>query len=331
MELALDQTAAVETHLRKLQWIAPQQTVTGLEIAGAGNMNRTLRVLLADGSLILKQSLPFVARYPDIPAPVERLDVEAAFYRAVGDEPAIAERMPQLIGYDQHNHLLGLQDLGATADFSSHYDLTQDHDPLPTAALLNWLSALHSLPLDGIENPGLFANTRMRELNHAHIFRIPLDSANGLELADELKTVAAQFVQHKRLQQRAAELGELYLAPRPQLPEPALLHGDYYPGSWLAADEGIYVIDVEFAFLGPVEFDLGVFMAHCIMTGTDPDAVPGIVSDYHGGDGFNLQLAQAFAGMEIIRRLLGVAQLPWIADWERKLQWLDWSREMLTT
>ena len=40
--------------------------------AGDGNMNCTLRASLGGRTLILKQSRPYVAKYPSIPAPLDR-------------------------------------------------------------------------------------------------------------------------------------------------------------------------------------------------------------------------------------------------------------------
>ena len=70
-----DHVDVVEAHLKRLGWISPNEPLEGLAPAGAGNMNRTLRARLADRSLVLKQSVPYVAKYPHIPAPVERIAV----------------------------------------------------------------------------------------------------------------------------------------------------------------------------------------------------------------------------------------------------------------
>jgi 5-methylthioribose kinase len=168
-------------------------------------------------------------------------------------------------------------------------------------------------------------------LNHQHIFEIPLTPDNGLTLPEELTSTAAQFATDASLKTRAAELGDIYLKPSKQLANARLLHGDYYPGSWLRTDNRLYVIDVEFAFLGALEFDLGVFLAHCVMTGTQPEKLPALLADYPASITFDLSRALDFAAMEIIRRLLGVAQLPLAANAELKLGWLDWSREQLRT
>jgi 5-methylthioribose kinase len=47
------------------------------------------------------------------------------------------------------------------------------------------------------------------------------------------------------------------------------------------------------------------------------------------GEGFSRTLAFGFAGVEIIRRLLGVAQLPLAADLGTKQRWLALAREMV--
>ena len=50
--------------------------------------------------------------------------------------------------------------------------------------------------------------------------------------------------------------GERYLAEGS-----TLLHGDYYPGSWMTVDDAVFVIDPEFSFKGFPEFDLGVMLS----------------------------------------------------------------------
>jgi 5-methylthioribose kinase len=73
---------AVARHLRVLGWVAPEERIESIAPAGDGNMNRTLRLRLNGRSIVLKQSVPWVAKYPQIAAPADRIFVEAAFYRA---------------------------------------------------------------------------------------------------------------------------------------------------------------------------------------------------------------------------------------------------------
>jgi 5-methylthioribose kinase len=104
------------------------------------------------------------------------------------------------------------------------------------------------------------------------------------------------------------------------------VHGDYFPGSWVRTDTGVAVIDPEFCFLGCGEFDFGVMLAHLILAAA-ASAETGIVqSASAAGDA---ALVGRFAGVEIMRRLIGVAQLPFPATLERKRELLALSRELV--
>lgn len=332
MDLLVDHRAEVEAHLRRLGWIGEQEPLQVLEVAGAGNMNRTLRARLPGHTLILKQAVPFVARYPQIAAPVHRLDSEAAFYRAINDSPELASHTPALRGEDRDAHLLWLEDLGDAGDLTRCYQGLSASDLgslLP--ALMRWLGNLHGLRVSAAAIPD---NLDMRSLNHAHIFEIPFAADNGVALTDGLRRRQAQLAAHPAVRHRAADLGELYLgrgaADRHAGAQQALLHGDFYPGSWLLDGAGrVAVIDPEFAFLGPPEFDVGVLRAHLTMSGCDAKTISGVTAHYDAPAGFDAALAQDFAAMEVVRRLLGVAQLPLAADDATRCDWLDEAREVL--
>lgn len=317
---ALDALAAT---LSTRGWLPEGAKVTAAERAGEGNMNRVLRVHWtgADGrtgSAIAKQSSPFVEKYPDIPAPPDRILVETDFYRLVADAPAIAAAMPELRAVDEAAHLAWLEDLGEATDFADRYEaaplLQAELDPL-----LTWLSALHALEVDAGAWPRL-ANRDMRALNHAHLFVIPLDADSAPDVdahCPGLQAVAERFRQDDGLRRAMHALGEIYLADGS-----TLLHGDFYPGSWLAAPAGPRVIDPEFGFLGRAEFDLGVLRAHLAFTGSADLSLDA----YSAPAGFDPALARGFQGVELIRRLLGVAQLPLRADLSRREGWLEAGR-----
>jgi 5-methylthioribose kinase len=46
----------------------------------------------------------------------------------------------------------------------------------------------------------------------------------------------------------------------------ALLHGDLHTGSIMLNKEETYVIDPEFAFYGPMGFDVGIYLANLVMS-----------------------------------------------------------------
>ena len=340
MDLLPENRPALEAHLRSLGWLAPEEPLLGLTPAGAGNMNRTLRAETPARTFTLKQAVPFVARYPNIPAPVGRLEVESVFYRTVSACPALAMRTPRILGEDRPNHLLCMTDLGPGPDFLSLYDeatgpvVRTGSNSGQLTAVVYWLWKLHALPLEQTEKQvrttTALENRAMRELNHAHIFDIPLRTENDVDLSPALRRLQQAYAKDAELKERAQALGAIYLGEADHASAPALLHGDYYPGSWLKHKTmGVMIIDPEFAFPGPPEFDVGVLIAHLTMAGLEQAEVMMLLRSYVTPSEFSYPLALEFAGMEIIRRLLGVAQLPLTANEESRIRWLQTARSMV--
>lgn len=296
-------------------------------------MNVVLRAQLSHGgSLIFKQSLPFVARYPQIAAPIERLQSEALFYDIIKADPMVAKFTPQILGFDAASNILCMSDLGSAADFLFVYQRQTVFDSLRPAlvTLLQWLSRLHAIAISSDDQARL-QNDGMRQLNREHIFALPWQPDNGLEYAERVAEVAGRLQQDDRLHSRIRQLGDIYLGHEDARSGQRLLHGDFYPGSWVQADHDLpLVIDPEFCFCGAAEFDVGVLWAHLTFAGfrqTDIQNV--LVSSYRQPSGFSLPLARAFAAAEVIRRLLGVARLPLNADENQQVDWLTWAAATL--
>ena len=83
------------------------------------------------------------------------------------------------------------------------------------------------------------------------------------------------------------------------------------------------MIDPEFCFCGPREFELGVVAAHWIFCGSEfSSATIDRVCDLYSKE-FSRKLLEGFTGAELVRRLIGVAQLPLDADLDRRTEWLE--------
>ncbi len=295
----------LESYLWGRRWLESGESVLSAEIAGQGNMNYIVRVTTNKRTFILKQSRPWVEKYPAIAAPFDRALVEAEFYRSVSHSGA-ALYMPKFHWVDEGSRILCLEDLGRLGDFTNVYEGV----PIgrrEQEQLCLFLSFLHG-------SKSRLSNRDMKVLNHFHIFVFPFQQENGLDLdrlTPGLEAIAQTVKRNAALRRRTAELGELYLAEGG-----LLLHGDYFPGSWLRVTNGVKVIDPEFAFGGPREFDLGVMLAHLMISGVrDVEAALG---SYHYWKDLDEGLMRGFAGVEILRRLFGVAQLPIRFDLDRK-------------
>jgi 5-methylthioribose kinase len=289
--------AGLESYLRARAWLEGSEFVTATEIAGQGNMNYIVRVTTSGRTFILKQARPWVEKYPEIAAPFDRALVEAEFYSSVRHSAAAAF-MPILHWVDEESRILCLEDLGTLGDFTNVYGGVRIQAE-ELDELCRFLSFLH-------RSRSHLANREMRSLSHFHVFVLPFQPDNGIDLdrfTPGLRAIAETISENQLLVRRAAELGRVYFSEGG-----FLLHGDYFPGSWLRGGAGAKVIDPEFGFGGPREFDLGVMLAHLLISGmADPRAS---LNSYAHWKDLDEGLVRGFAGVEILRRLLGVAQLP---------------------
>lgn len=275
------------------------------EKAGESNMNVVLRITLDTGqSIILKQSRSYVNKYPAIAAPIDRIAVEYAFYQTVNRHPVLSGFMPRLIGFDSGHHLLAIEDLGPGSDYMYLYKKSSVWPVKLNRQAFQFLSLLHQLPV-----PGFYPdNLELRKLNAVHLFDYPFQNDHGFDLDQiqpGLQSLAQNYRQDQNLNEHIRMLRDVYLKQGKHL-----LHGDFYPGGWLHSASGFRVIDPEFSFIGPAEFDTGVITAHQYMAHQRDADVQTFIKSYSPPQGFSYDLCRRFCGVEILRRLIGLAQLP---------------------
>jgi 5-methylthioribose kinase len=271
--------------------------------AGEGNMNVVIRVKTNLKSFILKQSRSFVNKYPHIPAPEERILTEKAFYEAISFNNTLARNSPKMLDFCEESFIMVLDDLGNTADFTAIYKERELFTSQDAENLISYLTSLH-----GIEISNFPDNSAMKALNHEHIFVYPFLEENGFDLnavQPGLQETALWYKKAENLKKEIRKLGERYLEKGNHL-----LHGDFYPGSWMRGSDSIKVIDTEFAFLGDKEFDLGVMIAHLKLAKISPKMIEETKYLYLQSNKIDQKLLNQFTGIEMLRRLIGLAQLP---------------------
>jgi len=309
----------LQNYLLSKEWLDAAEKITAIEKPGEGNMNVVLRIITDQRSFILKQSRPYVQKYQQIKAPVDRIAVEKKFYQAVRDN-AVHAHVPKIIGFDASENLLLLEDLGNCKDMTYIYQKHAISNGL-LDRLIFILGLIHrkKAPSDFPEN------MEMRQLNHQHIFELPFLEDNGFQLDDiqpGLQELSLQFKTDKKVRKIVKKVGKKYLKPGN-----TLLHGDYYPGSWMTEAENLYIIDPEFGFVGFPEFDLGVMAAHVIIATGKKGYMKRIHAAYQGDA--DLELMSQMAGIEIMRRLIGLAQLPLDRTLKEKSKLLKKARKLI--
>ena len=309
MELNLTTpSSSVEVYLKEMKWIADHDRVIKVEKPGEGNMNVVLRAITDQKSLILKQSKPFVQKYPTIPAPIERVVVEKQFYDALANFSSINQFLPSLIGFDPSNYILALEDLGTGVDFTFLYQKGHQITTKNLKEAVGFLSILHNLYFNQDAKEAFPKNFALRKLNHEHLFIYPFLAENGFDLdtiQPGLQALADPYQKDLEIKRTMTELGAIYLDNGNHL-----LHGDFYPGSWLMVDHKLMVIDPEFCYFGAAEYDLGILIAHLKMAKAPSMQIEQVRSWYEAPAHFDEQLLEQFIGMELMRRMIGLAQLP---------------------
>ncbi len=294
-------------YLQQQQWLQANETVMSATKPGEGNMNYVLRINTGHRTFIIKQSRPYVEKYPQIAAPANRAIIEGEFYKATQLDTTISNYSPKLIGIDAVNNVIAEEDLGLATDYTYLYNLQEKVTVKEVEAFTRYISHLHHHFHKPIIDDDL-SNMEMKKLNHQHIFIYPFLEDNDFNLdqvQQGLQAIATPFKQDVVLKEKATALGNKYLEKGHYL-----LHGDFYPGSWLKTNNGIKIIDPEFCFYGSAEFDVAVMIAHLKMTNHSQEIIEYIINHYAPSTGFSMPLLHQFIGIEILRRLLGLAQLP---------------------
>lgn len=306
--------------LSQLEFWNPEESIISVAPAGESNMNVVLRVKTNQRSVIIKQSKPYVRKFPQIPAPIDRIDVEFNFYHLINSNHILEGYSPEILRYYKIDHTLVTQDLGDEGDFSGLYAHTKELTSGQLMDLVTYLDTLHKLAITTFPE-----NMEMRKLNHEHVFHFPFMEENGFDLdtiQPGLQELSLEWKKGSSLKQEIEKLANRYLSSGK-----TLIHGDFYPGSWISSFGEIKVIDPEFSFLGDAEFDLGVFLAHgdfCAMTEPFENAI-----ELNYNKPFDAKLTNQYRGVELLRRLIGIAQIPLELSLEKKKELMDKARKFI--
>ena len=98
--------SSLDDYLRSSDRLGPNEHILSVEKPGEGNMNYVLRIKTTESSFIIKQARPWVEKYPQIAAPVERSIVEATFLADTQQQGALSIFSPKLLWSDPENYIL---------------------------------------------------------------------------------------------------------------------------------------------------------------------------------------------------------------------------------
>jgi len=264
-------TAGVSAYL---QGLAPVRTLLGgrpqewrIREVGDGNLNLVFIVEGAAGSVCVKQALPYVrAAGPSWPMSLERAFFENAYFSTVA--PYVGARIPKIHHYDAALYCTVMEALSPHIILRHGLIAGQRYPRLARdvgeyIAHACFFTSDFARPferkMDGI---AVFAgNTALTRITVDLIFKDPyIASERNRHTSPQLDALAADFRRDVPLKRAVARFGQKFLN-EPQ----ALLHGDLHSGSVMVTETDTRVIDPEFAFYGPIGFDLGAFFGNLLL------------------------------------------------------------------
>ena len=263
-------TETVKTYLvEQLRLFTPQETLTAEEI-GDGNINYVFRVRsVASGKSIIVKQADRLLRSSGRPLDISRSKREA---EALGIYAAFTPQyIPKLYCYDEKMSAICMEDISYC--YNMRKDLMAGH-PLPACFAENAASFLADavfptsdlflLPEEKKAKVKAFINPELCAISETLVFSEPYcngKNRNRITAGNEA-FVQKMLYTDESLKAAVASLRETFMNKAE-----ALIHGDLHTGSVFTGREGINgssmkIIDPEFAFYGPIGYDLGNLIAN---------------------------------------------------------------------
>lgn len=235
---------------------------------GDGNLNLVFIIEGPQGSVCVKQAVPYVrAAGPSWPMSLERAFFENSYYRAVA--PYVGARIPKLYHYDNELYCTVMERLsphiilrhGLIAG-CRYPDLARHIGDYVARAC--FFTSDFAWPFERkMDASAMFSgNKALIRITVDLIFTDPyIWSDRNRHTTPQLDEIVRELRRDGPLKVAAARFGQKFLE-HPQ----ALIHGDLHSGSVMVTENDTRVIDPEFAFYGPIGFDLGAFFGNLLLS-----------------------------------------------------------------
>ena len=325
------------------------ETKLRIEEIGDGNLNTVYRVSDAvnpEHSIVLKHAPPYIKILgPEYPLSIERLTYE---FRALDIyNQFVSGTVPELYDFDAETAVIAMEDLREARVLRA--DLIAGRvDTAIAEQIGRFMGIVHSRTyVENLDSATTqyyrqqFANVTMQSITADYVFTFPYTEHETNFWTPGLEPDIQRLKSDTDFLRQVEDLKQIFLTA-----QQAVTHGDLHTGSVLVQNNTAKVIDAEFAFYGPVGFDLGLYWANYLLSYfSHQDTVDvqsllkmAIAKTWHT---YTLEFktvdetlkeqtlqqifheAVGFAGLEMLRRLIGAAHvkdIEGITDVPRKLR-----------
>ena len=330
---------------------------------GDGNLNYVFHIKESTSGkgLIIKQALPYAKVVGESwPLTIKRALIEANALKKHG-EFAVG-LVPNVYAIDEELAITVMEDLShltiareGLIRLESYPRLSKDIGEYLAQTLFHTSDfALH--PFEKKSLVSEFSNPELCKITEDLIFTDPFFDLETNDFEPALRNEVEAIWSNGSLKLEVAKLKRSFLTEAE-----ALLHGDLHTGSIFASEKETKVIDPEFAFYGPIGFDVGIFLANLIVQTITRDGEKKTVifqhieqtwevfssrfstlwdskciESYKDTDGFKeyvldkiFQDALGFAGCELIRRTIGLAHVKDLDGMEDETQRIHFKKQAI--
>lgn len=348
----MDEDSAVEYVKQKTALFEKDEVLQCKEI-GDGNLNYVYRISAGANSVIVKQAGPQSRLNAGKRISKNRNQREAEVLKF--QDKLVPGFVPQVYLYDETMCCCLMEDLSDYEIMRTGLLQGKTYSGF-AQSITTFLITMFLKTSDISNNheekkrlTGQFLNPDLCEISERLVFDEALFNLSGRNFVEDENEL---FVQEQVYLDQALILEAGKLKMNFMNGSQSLLHGDLHTGSLFVRQDAVRVFDPEFAFYGPAGYDLGSLIAHLIMAGehagrsgfTDCrrwicETVAEIVILYkekymawyeeYASDVFArqddmkvwilngiLSDAAGYAGLEILRRVIGVARIKDIASIE---------------
>lgn len=234
---------------------------------GDGNLNLVFIVGGSAGSVVVKQALPYVRLVGDSwPLGLQRAYFE--YHALIRQQAADPGRVPHVLHFDEAQALIVMEHL------TPHVILRMQTMAGDRVAGLGEAmgrfcartafrcSDLHMETARKKADVSLFSgNVELCDITETLVFTDPyFDAEMNRHTAPQLDDVVAELRGDVVLKIEAQHLKRAFTAKAE-----TLCHGDLHAGSIMVTADSVRIIDPEFAFYGPIGFDIGMLVGNFLM------------------------------------------------------------------
>ncbi|MED4908459.1 S-methyl-5-thioribose kinase [Brevibacillus centrosporus] len=263
---ALTEQEAVE-YVKALPGLFTEGATLVSKEIGDGNLNLVfdIREEATGKSVIVKQALPYARVVGESwPLTVDRARIESEALRL--QHKYVPDLVPEVYHFDQELALTVMENVGDHIIMrkglieGNRYPLFAKQIGKFLAHTLFYTSDLGANPYDKKALVGTFLNPELCKITEDLVFTDPYENAPTNDFNPLIQKEVEAIWENKPLKLEIAKLKFDFLTRAE-----ALLHGDLHTGSIFITPTSMKAIDPEFAYYGPIGFDIGAVIANLLL------------------------------------------------------------------